>query len=65
VWHLAQKAGAAQASLRCGSQQDSVEAADVAVLQELQFEAFEFLQAFRLGGGTENARCVLRPWRRR
>src|SRR5262249_9227693 len=60
VRHLAKKASAAQARLGRRAEQNAVEAADVAVLEELQFEPFQLLHALVVGGGAEHARAMFR-----
>ena len=69
VRHLAQQAGPAQAVLGGRPQQHAVQAADVAVLQDFQFEAFQLRQAFldrlprrRPGSGAPGASGW--PWPR-
>src|SRR5258706_9868426 len=60
VRHLAQKAGAAQFTIDGGGKQHAVQPADVAVVQDIQFEALEFLEAYRVRCRAKDARRMFR-----
>src|ERR1019366_6630682 len=57
--HLSQQTSAAKSILGRRPQKNAIEAADMAVLKEFQFETFEFFQALLVRCRAENARWML------
>ncbi len=58
VRHLAQQADAVQAALDSCADKQPIQPADVAVLQDLQIEPLQFVDALGVRGGGEDPRAA-------